>query len=200
MMTLPTIVTAVYEQMVTLRRELHRNPELSWHEEKTATRIGRALEGLGVSYRSGLAGTGVVADIPGRNTKSLIALRADTDALPIQEETGLEFASKVDGVMHACGHDGHTSMLLGAAALLVREPELQQSVRLIFQPAEETGRGATAMIEAGALGRCQRDLWRASGPALRYRSSRCHGRSGQRLDRSLSDRNLRSRRSRRPAA
>jgi hippurate hydrolase len=98
-----------------------------------------------------VAGTGLVADLPGPEDVPVVALRADTDALPIQEETGLPFASQVPGVMHACGHDGHTSMLLGAAALLAKEDSLPAPVRLIFQPAEETADGAKAMIEADIL-------------------------------------------------
>lgn len=141
----------LYEQIVDFRRDLHQHPELSWHERRTAERVCGFLDRLGISYRGSVAGTGIVADIPCGREGPCVALRADLDALPIQEETGLPFASIVDGVMHACGHDGHTSMLLGAAALLAREPELPAPVRLIFQPAEETGRGAQAMIDAGAL-------------------------------------------------
>lgn len=142
---------ALFAQIVEMRRDLHRHPELSWKETRTASRIGEFLEELGIDCRRDVAGTGVLAEIPAAGDAPAIALRADTDALPIHEETGLPFASQVDGVMHACGHDGHVSMLLGAAALLAREPQLPAPVRLIFQPAEEVGRGARAMIEAGVL-------------------------------------------------
>lgn len=137
--------------MVAVRRHLHQHPELSWQEHATARRIARFLDELNLSYRTGVAGTGVVVDIPGTCSKRTIALRADMDALPIHEETDLDFASRHEGVMHACGHDGHTAMLLGAAALLAAEPSLPANVRLIFQPAEEAGEGASAMIEAGVV-------------------------------------------------
>lgn len=141
----------VFDRMVTFRRDLHRHPELSWEEQRTAERIAIALERLGVGHRR-LADTGVVAELPGPEGVPRVALRADMDALPIQEETGLDFASAHPGVMHACGHDGHSSMLLGATELLVaqREP-LPAPVRLVFQPAEEKGAGARAMIEEGVL-------------------------------------------------
>jgi amidohydrolase len=134
-----------------LRRVLHEYPELSGQEANTAAVICKFLDGLAVKYRAHVAGHGVVADIPGRAGVSCVVLRVDTDALPIQEETGLEFASVHDGVMHACGHDGHTAMLLGAAALLSEENDLPAPVRLIFQPAEEKGIGALAMIKEGVL-------------------------------------------------
>ena len=111
---------------------------------------------MGIRYQSGVAHTGVVADIPGRGDDSKkVALRADIDALPIHEETGLSFASENDGVMHACGHDGHTTMVLGAAELLARDGDLPAPVRLLFQPAEERGAGAKAMIAEGALDTCR---------------------------------------------
>jgi len=141
----------LFEQLVALRRDIHRHPELSWNETRTALRICEFLEQHGIANQKDVAGTGVVANIPAATGAPIIALRADTDALPIHEETGLPFASEVDGVMHACGHDGHTSMLLGAAVLLARGPDLPAPVRLIFQPAEELGRGAPAMIDAGVL-------------------------------------------------
>ncbi len=144
------VPAAVFDRMVAIRRDLHRHPELSWQEERTAERASARLRELGIPQRR-LAGTGIVADLPGRDGAPRVALRADMDALPIQEETGLPFASVHDGVMHACGHDGHTSMLLGAAELLAGERELPAPVRLIFQPAEETGNGAKAMVDAGAL-------------------------------------------------
>lgn len=145
------IAPELYERLVALRRELHRYPELSGQEARTATVISRFLQNLGIHHRTNIAGHGVVADIPGDSRVPCVALRADTDALPIQEETGLEFASVHKGVMHACGHDGHTTMLLGAAALLAQEKNLSAPVRLIFQPAEEKGTGAVAMIKEGVL-------------------------------------------------
>ena len=134
-------------RMVALRRELHRFPELSGEEHATAERIAAALGALGLRPRR-VAGTGLVVDLPGPGP--IVAIRADTDALPIEEKTGLPFASEHPGVMHACGHDGHSSMLLGAAALLLEHPS-PTAVRLIWQPAEETGGGALAMIEEGVL-------------------------------------------------
>jgi hippurate hydrolase len=144
------VESAVVERMVAIRRDLHRYPELSWQEYQTAERISAALYELEIPQRR-LMGTGVVADLPGGDGLDAVALRADIDALPIQEETGLPFASANDGVMHACGHDGHTSILLGAAELLAREGDLPAPVRLIFQPAEEKGAGAKALMEAGVL-------------------------------------------------
>ncbi len=141
----------VTERMVTVRRELHRHAELSWQEHRTADQVCRHLDDIGVSYRRDVAGTGVVADLPGDDGKPLVAIRADMDALPILEETDLPFASETPGVMHACGHDGHTSMALGAMELLSADRDRTGPVRCLFQPAEEVGAGALAMIEAGAL-------------------------------------------------
>jgi amidohydrolase len=141
----------LYGRIVSLRRMLHRHPELSGQETRTAAVIADFLQEIGIQCRTNVAGTGVIADIPGMAGVPCVVLRADTDALPIQEETGLDFSSAHDGVMHACGHDGHTAMLVGAAALLSGEKDLPAPVRLIFQPAEEKGTGAQAMIQAGAL-------------------------------------------------
>lgn len=140
----------VYEEMVELRRELHQFPELSGREEETARRILARLERYPVEVKVGVGGFGIVADLPGTHDGPRVALRADMDALPVVEETGLPFASRHPGCMHACGHDGHSSMLLGALALLHAEPPVGP-VRFIWQPAEETASGARAMIEAGVL-------------------------------------------------
>jgi hippurate hydrolase len=148
---MPLIPEPLRHRLIQLRRVLHEYPELSGQEANTAAVICKFLDGLAIRYRTHVGGHGVVADIPGCVGVPYVVLRADTDALPIQEDTGLEFASVHDGVMHACGHDGHTTMLLGAAALLSEEKNLPAPVRLIFQPAEEKGTGALAMIEAGAL-------------------------------------------------
>jgi hippurate hydrolase len=137
--------------LIALRRDLHRHPELSGREEQTAARIAAELDALGISYRTGVGGTGIVADIPGPDGVPAVALRADMDALPLQEETGLPFASEVDGVMHACGHDGHVAIIVGAATLASRSADRPAPIRLLFQPAEETGEGAAAMIADGAL-------------------------------------------------
>jgi hippurate hydrolase len=139
-------------RLIAFRRDVHRHPELSFQEKRTSEKIARALDRLGISYRA-VAGTGIVAEIPGSSGSgsSRVAVRADIDALPIREETGLEFASVNEGVMHACGHDGHTAMVLGAAELLARSKDLPAPVRVLFQPGEEKGLGAVAMIEAGVL-------------------------------------------------
>jgi amidohydrolase len=150
--TLAMMDKELHERLVAFRRDLHQHPELSFQETRTAERICAELDRLGIAYESGVAHTGIIADIPGRgDALKKVALRADIDALPIQEETGLSFASENDGVMHACGHDGHTTMVLGAAELLVRDRDLPAPVRLLFQPAEERGAGAKALIEEGAL-------------------------------------------------
>jgi hippurate hydrolase len=145
------ITIDIEQQIYTRREELHRHPELSWQEERTAALICRVLDEHGITYRSGVAKTGVIAEIPGEVDGPYIALRADMDALPIQEQTELSFASVVDGVMHACGHDGHVSMLLGAAMVLSHGSVPPLPVRLLFQPAEEIGEGAQHMIKEGVL-------------------------------------------------
>jgi len=135
-----------------IRREIHQYPELSFEEKRTAGLICRKLDELDISCRKEVGGTGVVAYLNAQSQeKACIALRADMDALPIEEKTGLPFSSKIPGLMHACGHDGHVAMLLGAAALLKRAPELPGRIAFLFQPAEEKGGGAEKMIESGAL-------------------------------------------------
>lgn len=137
--------------IVAIRREIHQYPELKYQEVKTSQLVRARLKELGIEPSPPMAVTGLVATI-GNGNGPCIGLRADMDALPIQEETGLEFQSKVPGLMHACGHDCHTAMLLGAAKILKSmEPQIQGSVKLIFQPAEEGGAGASRMVKEGAL-------------------------------------------------
>ena len=137
-------------RMVEFRRELHASPELSLQEEQTAAKVCARLDQLNIPYRSNVGGHGIVAELQGKGDGPTIALRADMDALPIQEETDLPFASTKQGIMHACGHDAHTAILLGAIELL-KDTELSGNVRFIFQGAEELNLGAKAMIEDGAL-------------------------------------------------
>lgn len=138
----------LFQQMVRIRREIHMHPELGYQEKNTAAIITRELNRLGIKATTEIGKTGVVGQI--NDTGPVVALRADMDALAIQEETGLEFTSKTDGVMHACGHDGHVAMLLGAASLL-KETLKNGSVLLVFQPAEEGGGGARKIMESGLL-------------------------------------------------
>ncbi|GAX63012.1 metal-dependent amidase/aminoacylase/carboxypeptidase [Candidatus Scalindua japonica] len=141
----------LFQHMVRIRREIHMYPELGYQEENTATIITRELKRLGIEATTGIGKTGVIGRINKSNdTGPVVALRADMDALAIQEETGLEFSSKTEGVMHACGHDGHVAMLIGAASLL-KESLQTGSVLLVFQPAEEGGGGAQKIMESGLL-------------------------------------------------
>lgn len=134
-----------------IRRNLHQYPELSFNEHKTSLYIQDRLTELGVPYRSGWGGTGVIAILDsGNETDSHVGLRADMDALPVEEKNQVPYASKVPGVMHACGHDGHVAMLLGATALL-KNYGCAGRVSCIFQPAEEHGNGADKIIQEGAL-------------------------------------------------
>ena len=140
------------EDIVSLRREIHREPELGFDTKKTAEKVLDALEGLPLEVETGLAKNGIVATLKGEGDGPTVALRADMDALPIQEETDLPFASEEDGKMHACGHDGHTSMLVGAVRALSQDhlrERLNGSVKFIFQPAEEGGGGGRVMVEEG---------------------------------------------------
>jgi hippurate hydrolase len=143
----------VFPEGVRLRRAIHENPELAFEEEETARLVRQALEPLGLALRPGVAGTGVVATLEGGLPGPALLLRADMDALPIQEATGLAFASRQPGRMHACGHDAHTASLLGTAAILARlRAQVRGTVRFVFQPSEERlPGGAPAMIREGVL-------------------------------------------------
>ncbi|NGZ77618.1 M20 metallopeptidase family protein [Saccharibacillus alkalitolerans] len=142
-----------YEQLVQWRRRMHAHPELSFQETHTARFIAETLTGFGYEVRTGVGGNGILADLQGSRPGPRIAFRADFDALPIEEENDVPYKSQNPGVMHACGHDGHTSTLLGVAKVLAdSRGELRGSLRFIFQHAEEKlPGGAIAMIEAGAL-------------------------------------------------
>ena len=138
------------EKISALRREIHREPELGFDTEKTARKVLDALEGLPLEIEIGVAQNGIVATLVGGGDGPTVGLRADMDALPISEETGLPFSSEVEGKMHACGHDGHTSMLVGAAhALSGMRERLNGTVKFLFQPAEEGGGGGRVMVEEG---------------------------------------------------
>jgi amidohydrolase len=142
---------AVRQRLIGLRRAIHQQPELSFREHATADKLAAGLNELGVAEITRVANTGLVARVPGRKPGGpVVAVRGDIDALPIQEATGLPFSSTVAGVMHACGHDVHATWAVGAAALLVANPA-EGDVLIVLQPAEETGKGALAILETGAL-------------------------------------------------
>jgi amidohydrolase len=143
---------AVLDDTIQLRRRIHRQPEVGLAVPRTQAAVLEALTGLGLEVRTGQRTTSVVARLTGARPGPTILLRADMDALPMQEETGLPFASEVKGAMHACGHDAHTAMLVGAARLLAgRRDTLAGSVLFMFQPGEEGYHGARVMIEEGLL-------------------------------------------------
>ncbi len=137
-----------------LRRQFHMHPETAFEEYRTSARVAEILGGLGMEVRTGFAGTGVTGLLGCREAGPVIALRADMDALPLEEKTGACYGSKVPGVMHACGHDAHTAILLGTARNIADNrihEGLRGSIKFVFQPAEEGVRGAKAIIEEGAL-------------------------------------------------
>lgn len=148
------------DEITAWRRDFHENPEVLYETVRTAGKVAELLESFGVDeVTTGIGRTGVVGVIKGRNGGAgrTVGLRADMDALPIEEETGKPYASKVQGKMHACGHDGHTAMLLGAAKYLSETRNFDGTVVVIFQPAEEGGAGAKAMIDDGLMNRWPMD-------------------------------------------
>ncbi len=159
MTTLLEHATRLQPKLTELRRDLHRHPELGFRETRTAATAARLVEDLGFRVRTGVGRTGVVADL-GNGNGPTVALRADMDALPIQEQNDVEYRSSVDGVMHACGHDAHVAMLVGAATILAAARERGElppgTVRLLFQPSEEASddenlSGAMRMVQDGAM-------------------------------------------------
>ncbi|UFJ42607.1 M20 family metallopeptidase [Brevibacillus humidisoli] len=147
-----TEASALKEQVTAWRRDFHRHPELGLEEERTAEVIAAHLRRLGLEVKQGLARTGVVGVLRGSNPGRTIGLRADMDALPIQDQKQTSYRSTIDGKMHACGHDAHTSMLMGAATFLAKmRPPERGNIVFVFQPAEENHGGARLMIEDGLL-------------------------------------------------
>jgi amidohydrolase len=143
---------AILPWMTEIRRDLHRHPELGLEEHRTVSRVSAILGELGIEHRAGIAQTGVLGTIRGGSPGPVVALRADLDALPLQDQKDAPYRSQIAGKMHACGHDVHTAILLGAARLLSeRSSEIAGTVKLLFQPAEETVGGAQMMIAEGAL-------------------------------------------------
>ena len=150
----PPDVTPYIGKLIRFRRDLHAHPELKFEESRTSGQVAAWLQALGLPLHRGLGGTGVVATLRGNGPDAhdparAIGLRADMDALPVQELNAFDYASANPGRMHACGHDGHTAMLLGGATLLAKRPDFNGTVHFIFQPGEEGGAGARLMMEDG---------------------------------------------------
>ncbi len=143
----------LHQRVTAWRRHLHAHPELSLQETATAAFVQEKLTELGIPFEAGIGGHGIVATLTRGHARSRVGLRADMDALPITEDTGLPYASTSPGVMHACGHDGHTASLLGAAALLAADTGWSGTVDFIFQPAEEGYGGSRAMVASGLFDR-----------------------------------------------
>jgi amidohydrolase len=146
-------IAALTPEVVAWRHHIHANPELGFQETLTARFVAQKLRSFGLEVEEGIGGTGVVGTLRAGSGERAIGLRAELDALPVIERTGLPYASTKEGVMHACGHDGHSAMLLGAAKLLSANPDFDGIVHFIFQPAEENEGGSMKMIEAGLFER-----------------------------------------------
>jgi hippurate hydrolase len=146
-------LTARVGEFIQIRRDIHRHPELAFEEHRTAELVANKLEAWGYEVHRGLGGTGVVGTLKRGTSTRCVGLRADMDALPIQEASGAEWSSTKPGLMHACGHDGHTAMLLAAAHDLAHNAEFDGTLNLIFQPAEEGGGGALRMMQDGLFER-----------------------------------------------
>lgn len=144
-------IRSLQAQLVTWRRQLHQRPELGFREELTAEFIAEKLRQWQIPHETGIAKTGIVATIEGNRPGRVLAIRADMDALPIQEQNDVPYKSQHDGMMHACGHDGHVTIALGTAYYLSQHRDFAGTVKFIFQPAEEGPGGAKPMIEAGVL-------------------------------------------------
>ena len=161
--SLSSEVLKIEDEIIQTYKTIHQNPELSFEEKKTAKLVADRLKSLGIEVKTGVAGTGVIGLLKGEKPGKVIGLRADMDALPMEEEVEWEYKSKVKGVCHSCGHDTHVAMLLGAATLLAKHrDELHGTVKFIFQPAEElvgpNGSGAKLLVEAGVLENPKVDL------------------------------------------
>ncbi|WP_295895079.1 M20 aminoacylase family protein [uncultured Bartonella sp.] len=151
--TLAGLIQSYLPEMIAFRHEMHQNPELLGQESKTSDKVADLLEHYGYSVTRHIGGNGIVASLTNGDGQKSIGIRADMDALPIKEETNLAYASTNEGVMHGCGHDGHTTILLAAARALAMTKKFNGTVHLIFQPAEEIGAGAKAMIADGLFER-----------------------------------------------
>ncbi|HOW18516.1 MAG TPA: M20 family metallopeptidase [Phycisphaerae bacterium] len=153
MSDLQKLIDAILPDMIALRHDLHAHPELGFQEERTSKRVAEVLSSTGnLAIRTGIARTGVVALLNADHPGPCLAIRADMDALPIHEETGVPYASQTPGMMHACGHDGHTSCLVGTALVLSRLADrIPGKIKFIFQPAEENDGGGREMVRAGVL-------------------------------------------------
>jgi len=148
---------SLHNRLVQIRHDLHTHPELGFNEHRTAALVSKTLKAAGIEVVEGLGQTGVVGILRKGNGSGSLAIRADMDALPIQEINQLDYTSQQAGVMHACGHDGHTTMLLGAAEHLAKQGQFDGTVFFVFQPNEEHGLGAPAMISDGLFSACPAD-------------------------------------------
>lgn len=146
-------IASLLQPLIDLRRDIHAHPELGFKEHRTAARIAETLRAAGLEVHEGIGGTGVVGVLRAGSGNRTLGLRADMDALPIQEQTNLAWMSRTPGCFHGCGHDGHVAMLLGAAQHLARDPGFSGTLHVIFQPAEEGLGGARSMIEDGLFER-----------------------------------------------
>jgi len=156
--TVEKLVDKILPDIVSIRHTIHQNPELALEEHDTAALIRKALESTGISHLEPFLETDVVAILEGKGAGGNVTLRADIDALPLQEKTGLPYQSKRDGFMHACGHDGHTAMLIGSAMILSQlKDHFEGSVRFVFQPGEEVVAAGKDLVAKGALGNPEPD-------------------------------------------